>query len=139
MKVESKIKPDSLAVEKQGSKANVSMAYNIEKAEKGREGETEQVYQFERIVFELPYRRNLKESIENNFKTYAEFGKQLMEEKAEKERQRKETQSLIQNYNQVVVNREQGVELSEREINEIEQGQEITELEIQLVEVLNNG
>ena len=99
MKVQSKTKPEQLHIEKQGNIAKIIMCKNIEQVEREtEEGEIEQLYQYDKMDFELPYRKTLDNSITDNFNAYFEFGKEKMKESQEQERNRNETLSLTQNY-----------------------------------------
>ena len=100
MKVQSKLKPKQIDVKKEGNMAQIILVNNIEQTEREVEdGETEGFYQFDKVDFELPHRKNLEQSINNNFETYFEFGKEKMKERQEREKSRRDTLSLTQNYN----------------------------------------
>ena len=100
MKVQSKAEPEQLHIEKQDNVAKIIMCKNIEQVEREtEEDEIEQLYQYDKVEFELPYRKTLDNSITDNFNAYFEFGKEQMERQQKLEKKRNEVGSLVSNYN----------------------------------------
>ena len=125
MRAESNIKPESpFIIEVIGDMASVRFFSDITKKIK----EDEEVWEYNEYLLTVRNRPGLKETIENNYDEWLKLA--IKKEKEPKPECEREKLLRLEEDNQLL-----GIELSEREIQEIIQGQLISDLEIQLLEL----
>ena len=138
MRAESTIRPASpFEIEINGDISTIKLYTNIEEVEEGQEGEGEGTtpitkYLYDEYLLEVPSRTNLEENVQANYEAWL----QLAIEKENEPRPETASEKLARIEKE---NRQLGIELSEREINEIIQGIQISDLEIQLLELQMGG
>lgn len=129
MKAESTIRPVApFEIEINGEVATVIFYTNITKKEEVlEEGEPEK-YTYDEYRLDITNRSNLSAIIEQNYDAWLQIAIEK-ENEAEPETDKEKILRLEKE------NKQLGVELSEREINEIMLGVQISDLEIQLLEL----
>lgn len=129
MKAESTTRPVTpFEIEINGEVATVIFYTNVTKKEEVlEEGEPEK-YTYDEYRLDITNRSNLSASIEQNYDAWLQIAIEK-ENEAEPETDKEKILRLEKE------NKQLGVELSEREINEIMLGVQISDLEIQLLEL----
>ena len=129
MKAESTVRPNSpFEIEQNADMATVIFYENIE--EKQEEDQIKYIYDEYRI--DTPYRPNLEESINKNIQAWIQ--KAIEKENEPKPISDKEKIAILNEQNNQL-----GVQISEREINEIVLGLLLSDLEIQILELQMGG
>ena len=129
MKAESTVRPNSpFEIEQNADMATVIFYQNIE--EKQEEDQIKYIYDEYRI--DIPYRPNLEESINKNIQAWLQ--KAIEKENEPKPISDKEKIAILNEQNNQL-----GVQISEREINEIVLGMQMSDLEIQILELQMGG
>ena len=129
MKAESTVRPNSpFEIEQNADMATVIFYQNIE--EKQEEDQIKYIYDEYRI--DIPYRPNLEESINKNIQAWLQ--KAIEKENEPKPISDKEKIAILNEQNNQL-----GVQISEREINEIVLGMQLSDLEIQILELQMGG
>ena len=129
MKAESTVRPNSpFEIEQNADMATVIFYENIE--EKQEEDQIKYIYDEYRI--DIPYRPNLEESINKNIQAWLQ--KAFEKENEPKPISDKEKIAILNEQNNQL-----GVQISEREINEIVLGMQMSDLEIQILELQMGG
>lgn len=129
MKAESTVKPAvPFELEIDGEVSTVKFYENIEKITITVEEEEVIKYEYDEYQIKVPSRENLSSSIEQNYDSWL----QLAKEKESEPKPETDQEKILRLEKE---NRQLGVELSEREINEIILGREISNLEIQILEM----
>lgn len=131
MKAESTIKPVApFKIENIGKEyVNIRFYTDVIKKEVIDEEDDTEIWQYnEYLLQNIRNRSGLKENIETNYDSWL----QMAIEKENEPRPETEREKIIRLEKE---NRQLGVELSEREIQEIAQGQQISNLEIKLLEL----
>lgn len=129
MKAESTVRPNSpFEIEQNADMATVIFYENIEK--KQEEDQIKYIYDEYRI--DIPYRPNLEEYINKNIQAWLQ--KAIEKENEPKPISEKEKIAILNEQNNQL-----GVQISEREINEIVLGMQLSDLEIQILELQMGG
>lgn len=129
MKAESTVRPNSpFEIEQNADMATVIFYENIE--EKQEEDQIKYTYDEYRI--DIPCRPNLEESINKNIQAWIQ--KAIEKENEPKPISDKEKIAILNEQNNQL-----GVQISEREINEIVLGMQMSDLEIQILELQMGG
>lgn len=129
MKAESTVRPNlPFKIEQNADMATVIFYENIEK--KQEEDQIKYIYDEYRI--DIPYRPNLEESINKNIQAWLQ--KAIEKENEPKPISDKEKIAILNEKNNQL-----GVQISEREINEIVLGMQMSDLEIQILELQMGG
>lgn len=129
MRAESTVRPNSpFEIEQNADMATVIFYENIE--EKQEEDQIKYIYDEYRI--DIPYRPNLEESINKNIQAWIQ--KAIEKENEPKPISDKEKIAILNEQNNQL-----GVQISEREINEIVLGMQLSDLEIQILELQMGG
>lgn len=129
MIAESTVRPNSpFEIEQNADMATVIFYENIE--EKQEEDQIKYIYDEYRI--DIPYRPNLEESINKNIQAWIQ--KAIEKENEPKPISDKEKIAILNEQNNQL-----GVQISEREINEIVLGMQLSDLEIQILELQMGG
>ena len=129
MKAESTVRPNlPFEIEQNADMATVIFYENIE--EKQEEDQIKYIYDEYRI--DIPYRPNLEESINKNIQAWIQ--KAIEKENEPKPISDKEKIAILNEQNNQL-----GVQISEREINEIVLGMQLSDLEIQILELQMGG
>lgn len=129
MRAESNIKPESpFIIEVIGDMASVRFFTDITKKIK----EDEEVWEYNEYLLTVRNRPGLKEAIEKNYDKWLQLA--IDKEKEPKPETEREKILRLEKENKLL-----GIEISEREIQEIILGQQISELEIQLLELQIGG
>ena len=129
MKAESTVRPNSpFEIEQNADMATIIFYENIE--EKQEEDQIKYTYDEYRI--DIPYRPNIEESINKNIQAWLQ--KAIEKENEPKPISDKEKIAILNEQNNQL-----GVQISEREINEIVLGMQMSDLEIQILELQMGG
>ena len=129
MKAESTVRPNSpFEIEQNADMATIIFYENIE--EKQEEDQIKYTYDEYRI--DIPYRPNIEESINKNIQAWLQ--KAIEKENEPKPISDKEKIAILNEQNNQL-----GVQISEREINEIVLGMQLSDLEIQILELQMGG
>ena len=129
MKAESTVRPNSpFEIEQNADMATIIFYENIE--EKQEEDQIKYIYDEYRI--DIPYRPNIEESINKNIQAWLQ--KAIEKENEPKPISDKEKIAILNEQNNQL-----GVQISEREINEIVLGMQLSDLEIQILELQMGG
>ena len=129
MRAESTVRPNlPFEIEQNADMATVIFYENIE--EKQEEDQIKYIYDEYRI--DIPYRPNLEESINKNIQAWLQ--KAIEKENEPKPISDKEKIAILNEQNNQL-----GVQISEREINEIVLGMQLSDLEIQILELQMGG
>ena len=129
MKAESTVRPNlSFEIEQNADMATVIFYENIE--EKQEEDQIKYTYDEYRI--DIPYRPNIEESINKNIQAW-------IQKAIEKENEPKPISDKVKIAILNEQNNQLGVQISEREINEIVLGMQMSDLEIQILELQMGG
>lgn len=130
MKAESTVRPQRLfEIERSGERARVIFFDNVEEFYVRNEDDTESLrYRYDAFNIEVLDRSNLEESVLANLEEWKNAAIEK-ENEVPKETDKEKIARLEKE------NRQLGVDLSEREINEIVFGIQLSDLEIQLLEL----
>lgn len=130
MKAESTVRPQRLfEIERNGERARVIFFDNVEEFYVRDEDDTESLrYRYDTFNIEVLDRSNLEESVLANLEEWKNAAIEK-ENEAPKETDKEKIARLEKE------NKQLGVDLSEREINEIVLGMQLSDLEIQLLEL----
>lgn len=130
MKAESTVRPQRLfEIERNGERARVIFFDNVEEFYVRDEDDTESLrYRYDTFNIEVLDRSNLEESVLANLEEWKNTAIEK-ENEAPKETDKEKIARLEKE------NKQLGVDLSEREINEIVFGMQLSDLEIQLLEL----
>ena len=130
MKAESTVRPQGLfEIERSGERARVIFFDNVEEFYVRDEDDTESLrYKYDTFNIEVLDRSNLEESVLANLEEWKNAAIEK-ENEVPKETDKEKIARLEKE------NRQLGVDLSEREINEIVFGIQLSDLEIQLLEL----
>ncbi len=130
MKAESTVRPQRLfEIERSGERARVIFFDNVEEFYVRNEDDTESLrFRYDTFNIEVLDRSNLEESVLNNIEEWKNAAIEK-ENEVPKETDKEKIARLEKE------NRQLGVDLSEREINEIVFGIQLSDLEIQLLEL----
>lgn len=130
MKAESTVRPQRLfEIERSGERARVIFFDNVEEFYVRNEDDTESLrYRYDTFNIEVLDRSNLEESVLANLEEWKNAAIEK-ENEVPKETDKEKIARLEKE------NRQLGVDLSEREINEIVFGIQLSDLEIQLLEL----
>lgn len=134
MKAESTIRPASpFEIEINGDISTIKLYTNIQEVkEVSEEEETATKYVYEEYLLEVPSRSNLEANVQENYDEWL----QLAIEKENEPKPETDKEKILKLEKE---NKQLGIELSEREINEIIQGIQISDLEIQILELQMGG
>lgn len=133
MQAESTIRPASpFEIENNGKTSIVKLYTNIQKVEDTAEEEDTTKYIYDEYLIEVPSRANLEVNVQENYDEWLELA--IKKENQPKPETPKEKMLRLEKENKQL-----GVDLSEREINEIIQGIQISDLEIQILEMQMGG
>ena len=130
MKAESTVRPQRLfEIERSGERARVIFFDNVEEFYVRNEDDTESLrFRYDTFNIEVLDRSNLEESVLNNIEEWKNAAIEK-ENDVPKDTDKEKIARLEKK------NRQLGVDLSEREINEIVFGIQLSDLEIQLLEL----
>lgn len=130
MKAESTVRPQRLfEIERSGERARVIFFDNVEEFYVRNEDDTESLrYRYDTFNIEVLDRSNLEESVLTNLEEWKNAAIEK-ENEVPKETDKEKIARLEKE------NKQLGVDLSEREINEIVLGIQLSDLEIQLLEL----
>lgn len=130
MKAESTVRPQRLfEIERSGERARVIFFDNVEEFYVRNEDDTESLrYRYDTFNIEVLDRSNLEESVLTNLEEWKNAAIEK-ENEVPKETDKEKIARLEKE------NKQLGVDLSEREINEIVFGIQLSDLEIQLLEL----
>ena len=133
MKAESTIKPAPYSIEGKGEYVDIRFCTDIRKKELNHEEGTEDIWVYnEYLLKNIRHRPRLEEEIETNYNEWLQLAIDK-ENEPKPETEREKMLSLEKE------NKQLGIEISEREIQEIIQGRQISDLEIQLLELQLGG
>jgi len=135
LKAESNIKPNApFKIEPIGDMANIRFYTDITKKDKEiTEEDNTEIWEYnEYLLTGIRNRPGLKETIEKNYDQWLQLA--IDKEKEPKPETEREKILRLEKENKLL-----GIEISEREIQEIILGQQISELEIQLLELQIGG
>ena len=129
MKAESTVRPNSpFEIEQNADMATIIFYENIEE----KQEEDQLKYTYDEYRIDIPYRPNLEESINKNIQAWLQ--KAIEKENEPKPISDKEKIAILNEQNNQL-----GVQISEREINEIVLGMQMSDLEIQILELQMGG
>ena len=129
MKAESTVRPNSpFEIEQNADMATIIFYENIEE----KQEEDQLKYTYDEYRIDIPYRPNLEESINKNIQAWIQ--KAIEKENEPKPISDKEKIAILNEQNNQL-----GVQISEREINEIVLGMQLSDLEIQILELQMGG
>ena len=133
MKAESTVRPNlPFEIEQNADVATVIFYENVEeKQEELQEGDLVK-YTYDEYRIEIPFRANLKDVINKNLQAW--LRRAIEKEKEPKPVSDKEKIAILNEQNNQL-----GVQISEREINEIVLGMQLSDLEIQILELQMGG
>ena len=133
MKAESTVRPNSpFEIEQNADTATVIFYQNIEEKQEEKQEEDQIKYIYDEYRIDIPYRPNLEESINKNIQAWLQ--KAIEKENEPKPISDKEKIAILNEQNNQL-----GVQISEREINEIVLGMQLSNLEIQILELQMGG
>lgn len=133
MKAESTVRPNSpFEIEQNADMATVIFYDNIEEKQEEKQEEDQIKYIYDEYRIDIPYRPNLGESINKNIQAWIQ--KAIEKENEPKPISDKEKIAILNEQNNQL-----GVQISEREINEIVLGMQMSDLEIQILELQMGG
>lgn len=135
MKAESTMRPASpFEIEINGEISTVKLYTNIQEVEEISEEEETSItkYVYDEHLLEVPSRSNLEANVQENYDEWL----QLAIEKENEPKPETDKEKILKLEKE---NKQLGIELSEREINEIIQGIQISDLEIQILELQTGG
>lgn len=133
MKAESTVRPNSpFEIEQNADMATVIFYENIEEKQEEKQEEDQIKYIYDEYRIDIPYRPNLEESINKNIQAWIQ--KAIEKENEPKPISDKEKIAILNEQNNQL-----GVQISEREINEIVLGMQMSDLEIQILELQMGG
>ena len=133
MKAESTVRPNSpFEIEQNADMATVIFYENIEEKQEEKQEEDQIKYIYDEYRIDIPYRPNLEESINKNIQAWTQ--KAIEKENEPKPISDKEKIAILNEQNNQL-----GVQISEREINEIVLGMQMSDLEIQILELQMGG
>lgn len=99
MKVYSKSKPKKVDTQKIENDLRVRLTKNVESVEIETEsGETDFIFEYDEVVFTVKDRQNIKQSIENNFDKWFDFGVELQDKNENMKRKSAEVRKLVDEY-----------------------------------------
>ena len=90
-------------------------------------------YEYDEVVFEIPYRENITNDIQSNFEIWFVFGEQFMQKTEQIKQATLELEKLIAGKELPEVNKILAQELIEREIENIVLGQQLADIELRLI------
>ncbi len=129
MKAESTVRPNSpFEIEQNADMATIIFYQNIEEKQEGDQIK----YTYDEYRIDIPYRPNIEESINKNIQAWLQ--KAIEKENEPKPISDKEKIAILNEQNNQL-----GVQISEREINEIVLGMQLSDLEIQILELQMGG
>lgn len=97
MKSRSTVQPEKISVIKIGEQAKVRLTANSQlKTIENEQGQPE-IYEYDEVVFEMPYKENLNRDIEDNFELYFAHGIRYMEQQEVLKNKKHEVQRLVTN------------------------------------------
>ena len=96
-------------------------------------------YEYDEVVFEIPYRENITNDIQSNFEIWFVFGEQFMQKTEQIKQATLELEKLIAGKELPEVNKILAQELIEREIENIVLGQQLIDIELRLIETYRNS
>ena len=133
MKAESTVRPNSpFEIEQNADMATVIFYQNIEEKQEEKQEEDQIKYTYDEYRIDIPYRPNIEESINKNIQAWLQ--KAIKKENEPKPISDKEKIAILNEQNNQL-----GVQISEREINEIVLGMQMSDLEIQILELQVGG
>ena len=133
MKAESTVRPNSpFEIEQNADMATIIFYQNIEEKQEESQEEDQIKYIYDEYRIDIPYRPNLEESINKNIQAWLQ--KAIEKENEPKPISDKEKIAILNEQNNQL-----GVQISEREINEIVLGMQLSNLEIQILELQMGG
>lgn len=133
MKAESTVRPSlPFEIEQNADMATVIFYENIEEKQEEKQEEDQIKYIYDEYRIDIPYRPNLEESINKNIQAWIQ--KAIEKENEPKPISDKEKIAILNEQNNQL-----GVQISEREINEIVLGMQMSDLEIQILELQMGG
>ena len=133
MKAESTVRPSlPFEIEQNADMATVIFYENIEEKQEEKQEEDQIKYIYDEYRIDIPYRPNLEESINKNIQAW--IHKAIEKENEPKPISDKEKIAILNEQNNQL-----GVQISEREINEIVLGMQMSDLEIQILELQMGG
>lgn len=133
MKAESTVRPNSpFEIEQNADMATVIFYDNIEEKQEEKQEEDQIKYIYDEYRIDIPYRPNIEESINKNIQAWIQ--KAIEKENEPKPISDKEKIAILNEQNNQL-----GVQISEREINEIVLGMQMSDLEIQILELQMGG
>ena len=133
MKAESTVRPNSpFEIEQNADMATVIFYQNIEEKQEEPQEEDQIKYIYDEYRIDIPYRPNIEESINKNIQAWLQ--KAIEKENEPKPISDKEKIAILNEQNNQL-----GVQISEREINEIVLGMQLSDLEIQILELQMGG
>lgn len=133
MKAESTVRPNlPFEIEQNADMATVIFYKNIEEKQEEKQEEDQIKYIYDEYRIDIPYRPNLEESINKNIQAWIQ--KAIEKENEPKPISDKEKIAILNEKNNQL-----GVQISEREINEIVLGVQLSDLEIQILELQMGG
>lgn len=133
MKAESTVRPNSpFEIEQNADMATIIFYENIEEKQEESQEEDQIKYIYDEYRIDIPYRPNLEESINKNIQAWLQ--KAIEKENEPKPISDKEKIAILNEQNNQL-----GVQISEREINEIVLGMQLSDLEIQILELQMGG
>ena len=89
-------------------------------------------YEYDEVVFEIPYRENIINDIQSNFEIWFVFGEQFMQKEERIKQATLELEKLIAGKELPEINKILAQELIEREIENIVLGQQLVDIELRL-------
>jgi len=119
-------------IEQNADMATVIFYENIEEKQEEKQKEDQIKYIYDEYRIDIPYRPNLEESINKNIQAWIQ--KAIEKENEPKPISDKEKIAILN-----AQNNQLGVQISEREINEIVLGMQLSDLEIQILELQMGG
>ena len=133
MKAESTVRPSlPFEIEQNADMATIIFYQNIEEKQEEKQEEDQIKYIYDEYRIDIPYRPNLEESINKNIQAWLQ--KAIEKENEPKPISDKEKIAILNEQNNQL-----GVQISEREINEIVLGMQLSDLEIQILELQMGG
>lgn len=129
MKAESTVRPNlPFEIERNGDVASIIFYENVEEKQEELQQGDQIKYTYDEYRIDIPFRENLEARISDNLNTWIQMA--INKENEPKPISDKEKIAILKGQNSQL-----GVQVSEREINEIMLGMQLTDLEIQILQM----
>ncbi len=97
LKTQSSVEPQQIILSALGASVTVRLTTNVEEKTRQDDDESSTFFEYDEVVFQMPYRESLQKDIEDNFEVYFGYGIQYMEQQESLKNKKNEIQSLVDN------------------------------------------